>query len=245
MATLTTHAPLTGRAVWTGDDLAKSGDWIRSLDAEQIAEIDAALGVLKRRGTPLFGFERADFQLPRTEALLADISDELENGRGAVRLRGLPVARYSEDDLRQIFWGIGRHLGTAIYQNARGEIMGEVRDETKRTDKTYDLTETDARRRRELDDRQRHLEERRRQIEQTVAKRAGTALVELDREIDLRTKQAKGSEAVGYHSEISAKQDAPKWVQVDLGSAVAVDSVLLHPCHDDFAGIGDGFEQLV
>jgi hypothetical protein len=110
-----------------------------------------------------------------------------------------------------------------------------------RTDKSYDLTEADARRRRELDDRQRHLEELRRQIEQTVAGRAGTALVELDREIDLRTKQAKGSEAVGYHSEISPKQDAPKWVQVDLGSAVAVDSVLLHPCHDDFAGIGDGF----
>jgi len=54
-----------------------------------------------------------------------------------VRLRGLPVERYAEDDIRQIFWGIGRHLGTAVYQNARGEIMGEVRDETKLPDKTY------------------------------------------------------------------------------------------------------------
>lgn len=139
--TLTAHAPLTGRAVWTGAELRKSGDWIRSLDAGQIAEIDAALGALQRRGLPLLGFGRADFPLPRTEALLADISDELENGRGAVRLRGLPVARYSDDDVRQIFWGIGCHLGTAIYQNARGEIMGEVRDETKRTDKTYDETQ--------------------------------------------------------------------------------------------------------
>ena len=110
-----------------------------------------------------------------------------------------------------------------------------------RTDRSYDLNEADARRRRELDDRQRQREERRRQIDQSVARRAGTALVELDREIDLRMKPAKGGEAVGYHSEISPKPDAPKWVQVDLGSAVAVDSVLLHPCHDDFAGIGDGF----
>lgn len=131
---------LTGRAVWTGAELARSGDWIRSLDAGQIAEIDAALAAVKRRDGPLLEFGRADFPLPRTAALLADISDELENGRGAVRLRGLPVERYSEDDLRQIFWGIGRYLGTAIYQNARGEIMGEVRDETRLSAKTYDET---------------------------------------------------------------------------------------------------------
>ncbi len=139
--TQTARPPLTGRGVWTGTELARSGDWIRTLDAGQIGEIDAALGALKRTGAPLLGFQRQDFPLPRSAALLADISDELENGRGAVRLRGLPVERYSEDDLRQIFWGIGRHLGTAIYQNARGEIMGEVRDETKRTDKTYDETQ--------------------------------------------------------------------------------------------------------
>ena len=72
-----------------------------------------------------------------TAALLAEISDELENGLGAVRLRGLPVERYSDDDIRRIFWGLGRHLGTALYQNARAEIMGEVRDETQRSDKTY------------------------------------------------------------------------------------------------------------
>ncbi len=36
-----------------------------------------------------------------------------------------------DDDIRQIFWGIGTHLGTAVYQSAKGEIMGEVRDETK------------------------------------------------------------------------------------------------------------------
>ena len=86
---------------------------------------------------PLFGFARDDFPLPATAALLAEISDELENGLGAVRLRGLPVERYSDDDIRQIFWGLGRHLGTAVYQNARGEIMGEVRDETRLADKTY------------------------------------------------------------------------------------------------------------
>lgn len=130
--------PITGRAVWTGAELERTGDWIRTFDADQLAEIDAALRGLPGPG---LGFGKADFPLPRTAALLADIADELEEGRGCVRLRGLPVARYSEDQLRQIFWGIGRHLGTAIYQNARGEIMGEVRDETKLAQQSFTPTE--------------------------------------------------------------------------------------------------------
>src|SRR6185312_632523 len=126
-----------GRGARYGKDLDASGAWIRSLDDAQRAEIDAALARVKRDRFPLFGFTRDDFPLASTAALLAEISDELENGLGAIRLRGLPVERYSDDEMRQIFWGLGCHLGTALYQNARGEIMGEVRDETKLPAKTY------------------------------------------------------------------------------------------------------------
>jgi hypothetical protein len=136
--------PLGGRAVWTGAELERSGDWIRHFDAAQLAEIDAALSGLKQRKVAPFAFGREDFPLPGCTALLADITNELENGRGAVRLRGLDASRYGEDDLRLIFWGIGRHLGTAVYQNARGEIMGEVRDETKLASRTYDETKEGA-----------------------------------------------------------------------------------------------------
>jgi len=128
---------LAGRAAWTGAELERSGDWIRTLDDRQRQEIDAALREAKRHTTGPFDFGKVDFPLDSTAALLADISDELESGRGAVRLRGLDVARYSEDDLRRIFWGLGCHLGTALYQNARGEIMGEVRDESRLSEKTY------------------------------------------------------------------------------------------------------------
>jgi hypothetical protein len=136
-----TRQPLKGRANWYGKDLDASGDWIRTLDDTQRHEIDAALGEIKRNRHPLLGFARDDFPLSSTAQLLGEISDELENGRGMVRLRGLPVQRYSDNDLRQIFWGIGTHLGTSVYQNAKTEIMGEVRDETKLPAKTYAQTE--------------------------------------------------------------------------------------------------------
>jgi hypothetical protein len=136
---MTEMLPLAGRAAWYGKDLDRSGAWIRSLDDTQRAEIDTALARVK--DLPPCGFGREAFPLASTAALLAEIGDELENGLGAVRLRGLPVERYADDDIRRIFWGLGCHLGTAVYQNARGEIMGEVRDEAKLPDKTYAPTE--------------------------------------------------------------------------------------------------------
>lgn len=131
---------ITGRAVWTGAELARSGDWIRSLTDAQRQEIDAALTHARATGKPMTALSRPDFPLPLTAPLLADIAEELESGRGAVRLRGLPVERYGEDDLRLIFWGLARHLGTAVYQNANGEIMGEVRDESRLAAQTYEAT---------------------------------------------------------------------------------------------------------
>ncbi len=132
---------IVGPSAWIGAELAASGDWVRRFDDGHLAEIDAALAQVKRGGGGAIGFAREAFPLDRAASLLADVSDELENGRGAVRLRGLPVEQYSNDDLWRIFWGIGRHLGTALFQNARGEAMGEVRDETKVAEKTFDPTE--------------------------------------------------------------------------------------------------------
>ncbi|MCW3475900.1 TauD/TfdA family dioxygenase [Limobrevibacterium gyesilva] len=133
----TARTPLAGPAAWYGAELDRSGAWIRTLDDAQRREIDAALAHVKRQGFSPLGFGRADFPLHSTADLLAAIAAELEDGRGMVRLRGVPVDRYSEDDLRTIFWGLGRHLGTAVYQNATGEIMGEVRDETRLAQQSF------------------------------------------------------------------------------------------------------------
>lgn len=122
-----TRAPIPGPAAWSGTELERSGRWIRMLDDGHRAEIAAAPS---RPGLPETGFDRTDFPLPRTAALLAEVNAELEDGCGAVRLRGLDVERYDEAGLRRIFWGLGTHLGTALFQNSRGEVLAEVRDET-------------------------------------------------------------------------------------------------------------------
>ena len=54
-----------------------------------------------------------------------------------VKLRGLPVARYSEDQLRKLYWGLGSNLGTPVFQNRRGELMRLIRDEGGDVGKRY------------------------------------------------------------------------------------------------------------
>lgn len=119
----------TTSPAWLGSDLAASTDWIRPVPAAAIAECEAALAGLRRRGLSWPGFGRDDFPLPTFAGELDAVLDELENGRGVVLLRGLPVERYTDDELKDLSWGLGSHLGHIRYQNARGELIGEVRDE--------------------------------------------------------------------------------------------------------------------
>ena len=123
--------PITGPAVWRGEDLAGSTDWIRPFSAAALAEIDAALRAVQARGLTWRDVRTADFPLPGLSADLAQVNRDLEWGRGLVLLRGLPVERYSEEELRTIWWGLGCHLGAAVHQNAHGELIGEVRDEVR------------------------------------------------------------------------------------------------------------------
>src|SRR5262245_5207583 len=99
--------PISGACVWHGSDMATSRRWIRELSSDALAEIDAALAAVQRRRLAWHAITRSDFPLPRTQSLIADIRDELENGSGMVLLKGLPVARYSEDELRCLWLGLG------------------------------------------------------------------------------------------------------------------------------------------
>jgi hypothetical protein len=110
-----------------------------------------------------------------------------------------------------------------------------------RADQKYDVDPAVAAKRRQLEARQQELNARKQQLEQAIAARAGAPLAELDRRIADGEKAAKSGDAFGFHSAIETRQDAIKWVQVDLGKPMPLSRVVLHPAHDDFNNIGDGF----
>lgn len=123
---------ITGPQAWLGADMAAAMDWIHPLSARAIDELDAALRSVQRRGLAWPKFGRDDFPLPTLARELSAVLDELENGRGFVLMRGIPVERYRDEELKTLSWGLGSHLGWPRYQNAMGELIGEVRDENRR-----------------------------------------------------------------------------------------------------------------
>jgi hypothetical protein len=132
------RAPLTGPSVWHGKDIKDSKRWIRELPPEVGEEFDAALKGL--RGMEWSEITAADVWLPSLGELWDDIADELENGCGIVKLKGFPVDRYSEEDLRRLYFAIGTHIGTPVFQNRTGELMRLIRDEGAHVGRTYGET---------------------------------------------------------------------------------------------------------
>ncbi len=82
------------------------------------------------------------------------------------------------------------------------------------------------------------------QLKQSLAKRlvdeGGETLAEIERQIVAAGSGAASAQG-GYHSQIESAPNRTKWVQVDLGSPQEIHQVVLHPCYDDFQGIGAGF----
>jgi hypothetical protein len=120
--------PVTGPQAWRGETLARDTSWIAVLTDAEIADVDRALAAAKATGRPLEDLRREDFPLTVMRARLDQTHAELYDGRGFLVLRGLPVARYSDDDVGLIFWGLGRYLGAPLYQNPQGELLGHVYD---------------------------------------------------------------------------------------------------------------------
>jgi len=110
-----------------------------------------------------------------------------------------------------------------------------------RADEKYDIDPAMGKKRKTLNERQAALMARQEEVNEKILVHAGQPVVELDQRIAAETKSEKDGEAFGYHSSIDKAPDAVKWVQVDLGRSLAITSIVLHPCKDDFNNIGEGF----
>lgn len=127
-------APLTGPDVWRGAELAATpARWLQRFTADQLGALDDAADRLVGTGWPpppgadLDAIAGRHVEAPAIAALVAALTGELLFGRGFVVLRGLPV----DGDPARVaarLWVLGRHLGRPVTQNARGHLLGHVRD---------------------------------------------------------------------------------------------------------------------
>ena len=140
----TLFAPVAGPGVWYGRDLQPDegrdlrpdegrdlrprGDWIRHFSAAELAELDAAVRAFKSSGAALAEMSPANFPLPALGRALASILAEILEGRGFAMLRGFPVDRYTREEQAIAYLGLGAWFGRARSQNARGHLLGHVKD---------------------------------------------------------------------------------------------------------------------
>lgn len=116
------------KANWLAADLQDPKEWVLPLGAREIDDLDTALASAKAQGLTIDRLTRENFPVASFGRLVPEIQDRLENGRGIVVLRGLPALRYTKADLRLLYWGMGLHLGTAVSQSSKGDLLGDVRD---------------------------------------------------------------------------------------------------------------------
>lgn len=114
---------------WTSEDARRDTSWIQRLSVDDVAGLDAALAHAKAAGKPWLEMSAQDFPLDAAARSALQRAFATAQGRwGMCLLKGLPVDRWSEEDTKLAYWGMGLHAGVARTQNPASEVMNDVRD---------------------------------------------------------------------------------------------------------------------
>ena len=92
-------------------------------EIEDLAKVAASMPA---RGSDWVGLSAADMTTERLTGRQGEVARELRDERGFALIRGLDA--HDAEALRRMIWVIGNHRGTAVMQNARGEILREMFD---------------------------------------------------------------------------------------------------------------------
>jgi hypothetical protein len=109
-------------------DFKTSADYTVDFTPTQLRDIERAMGQMKAAGLGLDALQREHFEVPSLRPVIDEIRREIEDGRGFVVVRRLPVEDYSKDEIGMIFWGIGTYLGRGLSQSVLGDRLGHVKD---------------------------------------------------------------------------------------------------------------------
>lgn len=113
-------------AAWQGHELLDSHYWNYPLSPLEITEIEAALQTIKTMGSEV---GRNSIKFEQLQRTCTAISEELENGTGAVLLKGFPVAHYSEAELADIYLLLCRQMGLPVRQS-NSDFDSPIREKT-------------------------------------------------------------------------------------------------------------------
>ncbi|KAG2496452.1 hypothetical protein HYH03_005676 [Edaphochlamys debaryana] len=124
---------IEGPEDWRAADFPELEDAILHLTPEYVSELDAAVATaesLISEGKKLqdISLDDVSADLPTLSPALLEAGREAQWGRGWSVLRGVPVGRYSRQQQLAAYWVLGLHWGRAVPQNAKGHLIGHIKD---------------------------------------------------------------------------------------------------------------------
>lgn len=121
---------------WLATDYPTKDSFSLPLDSAMTGELADAARKAERSGRPFEAITADDFPLPRLAPLLDEAFDILEDGRGFVLLRGLPVEELGRDTSIFALAGLSTHLGVLVDQTVRRNRIEEIIDRERPFDHT-------------------------------------------------------------------------------------------------------------
>ncbi len=118
---------ISAPADWLAADMVDQKNWVMHLTSQQIAALEQALRGAIAAGVTLATMTKESFPIANFEGVFGEVLDRLEH-RGLAVVRGLPALDYSKDELRMLYWGIGKHVGVGVSQSSKGDLLGDVRN---------------------------------------------------------------------------------------------------------------------
>ena len=122
--------------VWRGPEMMKRDDWILPIPDDALDALDSAVAEAKARGEDSLSLNYDAFDLDPIREFGDEISEMLGDGVGFCLVRGIPVERYTLDDLKMLYLVLGAHMGIVSEQAYRAPGIGEVYDRMDK-DKTF------------------------------------------------------------------------------------------------------------
>lgn len=112
---------------WKRHNLETDQSWIRLLTETEISDLESGLRHVLSLGKTEFQLSAADFPLtPVTKKLLTETMEATQTGFGLCVLRGFPVARWTKEQMRTLFWCMGLHFGVPRPQGKQSQFVSDV-----------------------------------------------------------------------------------------------------------------------
>ena len=103
---------------WVAEDLKNTSQWIHHLTVAELEALDQALVSAQKTGQTFETLTQENFPLAALRSTFDRVLQEIEEGLGFFVVRGLPAQKYTKDDLRLMYWGIGLHQAQPLRKAA-------------------------------------------------------------------------------------------------------------------------------